>query len=153
MSRELIRYSIPYKLKMIWQIYDVSKKYEWNISIFLFGSHVLRYALHTCSSWEWAPCGNYTLIFKILNSRVIKFKTGQNKFEVNREKSQKHIFSDFWPPSPLSVQTQTLNMIRNFSAKIRLKISISTTTPPYTNTKKVSQKVKYLLTTFNARGK
>ena len=49
-------------------------------------------------------------------------------------------------PLPLSVRTQTLNMIWNFSAEIRLQISIATI--PYINTKKISHKVKYFITTL-----
>ena len=48
----------------------------------------------------------------------------------------------------LSVRAQTLNMIPNFSAIIRLHLTIFTISSSYTNTKIVSQKVKYLLTTL-----
>ena len=66
-----------------------------------------------------------------------------------------HIFSDFRPSPlsaavqiwllPLSLWTQTLSMLQDFSPKIQLQIFIPSTPPPYTSTKRVSRKVKYLL--------
>ena len=150
-------YVIPFLINLQW--FDRSMMYQKNTSESLaffclapmyYDTHCTLVVLENESHVEitdWSV--KYS---SVMWSNLKRDKTNLNSIGAILNKCL-HTFSDFWPPSPLSVRTQTLNVIRNFSAKIRLKISISSTTPPYTNRKKVSQKVKYLLTTFNARGK